>query len=591
MKATFEPAAAEPKRRKRARKAAEPKKAVAEPRRRKARKARVAAVYAEPRRAAPKRRRRRAAEPAPAFVFEPRRAAAPKRRRAAPRRLPARSMGYAFEPALTKEERMRNLAMGWYRKQGTVPPHLVQYLPAGYETMAPAALPAARRRAGRPRKSTAGLKHPRKTRKPTGAPKGKRGRPRLPTVQLKHPRKATPAKRRTTATRKRRTTSSALARGRYQRVVPVGQYKSAQTGQVIAIRRVFGKRNPAFETKHIVAGVGGLVLGIVGADLLDRFIATMAPSGSNTPLTDMAAIAAIRSKANAARMGTSAGGAVVGFGTAYLLRHKSPTASYALGGFGLGFGVKFLTQLVTDVIMPVVFKVQNRTTDTTANRLYPDKQGYADQTVTPTPVTTTPPANPPAATPGTNAGVGRVRDMRRPNIYRLPAPVRAGMPMQQQRQMVGNRAMPDFGPRATRPMARPGVMGVGCGGSCGNQSCAPSACHYPFENYQTGPESVPQGTQFIPSNVMQPITDYSNLSNQGTNQPSVQTPGTATDGTTIPDNLVVQVDTLSTPNGPVITQTPIGTTSGPRMSKDQIQRMMANAAAKRTNPYSHFMRR
>jgi len=547
MKPAFE-AAAEPRRRKarKARKAAEPRKArkaTATPRKR------VAPVYAEP---APRRRRRkarRAAEPAPAFVFEPRRAAAPKRRKAATRRAPVHSMRYAFEPALSKEEKMRNLALGWYRKQGTVPPHLVQYLPAGYETMGaapmarlPSAKPAKRR--GRPRKPTAQLKHPRKARKPTGAPKRKAGRPRLPTAQLKHPRKPAAAK-----PRRRRASSALATRGKYQRVVPTGQYKSAQTGQVIAIRRVFGKRNPAFETKHIAAGVGGLVLGVIGADLLDRFIATMAPSGTNTALTDTAAIAAIRSKASAARMATSAGGAVVGFGTAYLLRNKAPTASYALGGFGLGFGVKFLTQLVTDVIMPVVFKVEDRSKDLTANRMYPDKQGYADTTaVQSTPAT---PAVP--ATPGTQAGVGRVREMRRPNIYRLPSPRPSMVPTQ-------NR---DFGPRATKPM-RPGVMGVGCGGNCGNQSCAPGACHYPFENYQTGPESVPQGTQFIPPQMVQTPVSPTHAAEQ-----------------------VVQVDV--NPATGQIMGTPIGT-SGPAMTKADINRMMANASSKRSAPYAHLRR-
>ena len=556
MKATFE--SAEPKRRRTTRKAAEPKKA-----------RKVAPVYAEPRRAAPKRRRRRAAEPAPAFVFEPRRAA-PKRRKAATRRMPANSMGYAFEPALSKEERMRNMAMGWYKKTGSVPPHLIQYLPAGYEKMAAGpALPAApaKRRAGRPRKPTAQLKTPRKVRKPTGAPKKKAGRPRLPTAQLKHPRKTVAAKPRKTAAakpRKRRASSALTTRGRYQRVVPTGNYKSAQTGQVIAIRRVFGKRNPAFETKHIVAGVGGLVLGVIGADLLDRFIATMAPAGTNAAITDTQAIVAIRGKANAARMATSAGGAVVGFGSAYLLRHKSPTASYALGGFGLGFGVKFLTQLVTDVIMPVVFKVEDRSKDLTANRLYPDKAAYADISTT-----TAPPAKTDTTKPtGQQAGVGRVRDMRRPNIYRLPAPARPVMrPAMPQQQMAGNRPMtPDFGPRATRPMARPGVMGVGCGGgsncSCGNK------CQAPFDRFQMEPPVIPQGPQFIPPQFITPPVSQS-PTHDDTNAP------------------VVQVDV--TADGQ-ITATPIGT-SGPTMTRDQVQRLMANSAAKRNSPYSHIMRR
>ena len=145
---------------------------------------------------------------------------------------------------------------------------------------------------------------------------------------------------------------------------------------------------------------------------------------------------------------------------------------------------------------------------------------------------------------------------------------------------------PDFGPRATRPMARPGVMGVGCGGSCGgscgNQSCAPGACHYPFENWQTGPESVPPGTQFIPPKMIQeepslqplPINPRPPSSNNSSDQ-------------------VIAVDVNA--SGQITATGQAGLTTGlsasPVMTKDQITRMMANASTRRQSPYSHIARR
>ena len=457
VKATFEPAG--------------------EPRRRRAKKARR---VAEPAR----KQRRRVAQPSPAFVFEPARKRAPARRKRAP-------MYRAYDPArLSKEERMRKMALGMLKNRGTVLPHMMKYLTpedmAMVGTGPTLMLPAAKRRAGRPRKPTAQLKKPRRAKKATGTAKRRAGRPRMPTAMLKHPRKAAPIKRR----KVRSSSAGRIVGGAGKGIIRSGVYSSKGTGQVIAIRRVYSQKNPVWETKHLAAGAGGLVLGIISADLLDRFIATMAVDKGGAALNDRKAIAAIQSKVNAARMATSAGGAVVGFGSAYLLRKKSPIASYALGGFGLGFGVKFLTQLVTDVLMPVIFKVEDRTKDTYANRMYPDKQGYSDISTT-----TAPPASKNNNPPGTQAGVGR------PKVYRLPAP--RNQAMLRPGQIRG--AMPDFGPVATRHVS--GAVGS-CQG-CGGSSCASNSCNYPFERYGGTPAGA-SGMSPIPESanvgVPQPVS-------------------------------------------------------------------------------------
>ena len=420
----------------------------------------------------PKRRRRATRvmyEPAPAFVFEPARKKTTRKR---------------ATMSTSKIETMRALGRELLKSGKTIPGNILPYMTETDYALVKAEMSKAtpltgtKRKAGRPRKPSAQLKHPRRVKKPTGAPPARRGRPKLPSAQLKHPRRvkkptgAPPARRGRpklpTAQLKhprvvRKSPFPALhgiGRGHGKGIIRSGRYGNPETGEVIAIRRVYSRKNPIWETKHLAAAGGGLIVGIVGADLLDRFLATMAPEGSKEALTDVKAIAAIRSKANAVRMAASAGGAVVGFGGAYLLRNKSPMASYGLGGFGLGFGVKFLTQLVTDVLMPIVFKVEDRAADNTSNRLYPDKQGYADITTTS--------STPAKTSTGTQAGIGA------PRVYRLPAPSRA---------MNAKRVMPDFGPVARKPVGSVG----GC--NCGGGACSSNSCSYPFQKYDGSPNA------------------------------------------------------------------------------------------------------
>ncbi len=429
----------------------------------------------------PKRRRRATRvmyEPAPAFVFEPARA------KKATKKTTAKKTKRTTMSA-SKIETMRALGRELLKSGKTIPGNILPYMTETDYALVKAEMSKAtpltgapKRKPGRPRFPTAKLKNPRRVKKPTGAPKGKPGRPRFPTAQLKHPRRvkrptgAPPARRGRpklpTAQLKhprvvRKSPFPALhgiGRGMGKGIIRSGRYGNPETGEVISIRRVYSRKNPIWETKHLAAAGGGLIVGIVGADLLDRFLATMAPEGSKEALTDVKAIAAIRSKANAVRMAASAGGAVVGFGGAYLLRNKSPMASYGLGGFGLGFGVKFLTQLVTDVLMPIVFKVEDRAADNTSNRLYPDKQGYADITTTS--------STPAKTSTGTQAGIGA------PRVYRLPAPSRA---------MNAKRVMPDFGPVARKPVGSVG----GC--NCGGGACSSNSCSYPFQKYDGSPNA------------------------------------------------------------------------------------------------------
>jgi len=297
--------------------------------------------------------------------------------------------------------------------------------------------------------------------------------------EAKH-RKAAAAKKRAATKAKPKTSQ----RGKYRRDVPVGQYKGKKEGNVIEIKRVYSKSNPDWSKPAVVgAAAGGVLLGVVGSDLLDRFVATMAPQGADTALTGTDAIKAIRTKSNAWRMGTSALGTAIGIGGAYLMYSDESEgrqiASVGFAGFGLAFGVKFLTQVAVDVFMPILFKVDSSTEQSLSNRLYPDKQDYAGLSASD--------GNGNDITAGV-MGVGR-----RPNIFRLPS-------------------VKGVGPVATKPVGT-----AGCGGSgpahsflaaaakrsaCGSKSCADDgACSDPMiPSYMQngGGEAKPGGTN-VPS--------------------------------------------------------------------------------------------
>jgi len=315
-------------------------------------------------------------------------------------------------------------------------------------------------------------------------------------------KKASVAKKRA-ATRAKGKTSN---RGKWPREVPIGRYKGMKEGNVIEIKRVYTKKNPDWSNGGVIAaGAGGLLLGVVGSDLADRFVATMAPQGAAKALTGTAAIAAIRTKANAWRLGTSALGTAVGIGGAYMAsRYDNDYLAVGFGGFGLAFGVKFLTQLIVDVVMPVVFKVDTSTEDSISNRLYPDKQDYAGL----------------SASNGDDTGVTGVG---RPKLFSLPKTRSIG-PIAT--NGVGTAGCGGTGPAhsflasvARRHMA--GVSGT-CGnsGGCSGSSCVEGACNDPTvpgyamsENGNTKTPSTPGQSSKVPgyrdqsSNVSTTIPD------------------------------------------------------------------------------------
>lgn len=127
--------------------------------------------------------------------------------------------------------------------------------------------------------------------------------------------------------------------------------------------------------KAFAIASAGLAVGLLGARILDRIIATRMPADSKSgqkallPWYGKNAVAAINRRPDAIRIGAQVGGALVSIGGAYMLRHK-PVVPWLLGGLALGFGSNALLQLMEWYVLPYIWKIQKADEQTYANRLF-----------------------------------------------------------------------------------------------------------------------------------------------------------------------------------------------------------------------------
>lgn len=125
---------------------------------------------------------------------------------------------------------------------------------------------------------------------------------------------------------------------------------------------------------------GGVGVGLVIADFLDRYVATRTPDDS-TPTTGTAkhpwygrdAAAAQRRRPDAMRLGAQAAGAVAAMALTYWFRSGN-VLPWVFGGTSIGFGANLLKQLTDWFIMPMVFSVDDPTEESFANRMFPLEQ-------------------------------------------------------------------------------------------------------------------------------------------------------------------------------------------------------------------------
>lgn len=141
--------------------------------------------------------------------------------------------------------------------------------------------------------------------------------------------------------------------------------KSGKSGRVKTTRKSsitkVWLKNPVNNWKNVAALSAATALGYVATDVLDRFLATMAPKAEGDKKTFGwtygAAVKRIGARPNALRMGAQFGLAAVAFGGAMWVQKKSEPAAYALIGLSLGAGVHLLSQVATKYLMPMIFKV------------------------------------------------------------------------------------------------------------------------------------------------------------------------------------------------------------------------------------------
>lgn len=193
----------------------------------------------------------------------------------------------------------------------------------------------------------------RKAPKKVGVKTSKSGRVR--SVKMKSGQTA--SKRLTAGARKLRAKAHARTRTGVTRTYKY--YKKPRKYGVII------RENPANRTKSIVAAAGGFALGIVAADVLDRYIATRKTDTAEVSYGTTSK-ARVAEKADGVRIFAQAAGTGVSAVGAYMLRKKSVVGTYLLGGMAAAFAAKGLGMVLKDHIMPALFKSVDGKTDSTS---------------------------------------------------------------------------------------------------------------------------------------------------------------------------------------------------------------------------------
>ncbi len=232
-------------------------------------------------------------------------------------------------------------------------------------------------------------------------------------------------------------------------MVPSGKYFAPQSNAVISIKRVFPKENPVVEWDATTMGVAalGCLFGVVGAELVDRTIATMAKPDAKEPQYGTEAALAIRTKASAGRMLAQAAGAAVFGGGGYFTARYSQYAAAGMYGVAAGFLFKLFFQVTQDHIMPAIWKATGPAEKTWSNRLYADKQDWTQQGSVPAlpPSTSTPTSAEEVVYGGNGQAAGWPGMIGRPMAMPAPPPPVPGF---------GGRGM-DFGPVARTGVGEP----------------------------------------------------------------------------------------------------------------------------------------
>lgn len=128
-------------------------------------------------------------------------------------------------------------------------------------------------------------------------------------------------------------------------------------------------------------GVLGLGIGVTIADLVDRYVATMPPSGGQNPYFGRNAAAAQQRRPDVMRLGAQGLGALIAMVLTYVTRNVKG-APWLFGGLAGGFGVNLVQMGTRWFVMPMLLKSDNPNDPVLANRLYPLEQKVVQDPVT-----------------------------------------------------------------------------------------------------------------------------------------------------------------------------------------------------------------
>ncbi len=142
------------------------------------------------------------------------------------------------------------------------------------------------------------------------------------------------------------------------------------------------KSNPMSDLGQLAVLGGGVLAGAILADLLRRFVVTMAPKGGKEPFYGNLASERIDS-AHPTGMAYAAQGLLGAgsLGLAYAVRRKSPGAATFLAGLGIGALVQVGLDLFSYVVAPAVLKSKDINEKVIGNRLYPLQQEHSQKYV------------------------------------------------------------------------------------------------------------------------------------------------------------------------------------------------------------------
>jgi len=190
------------------------------------------------------------------------------------------------------------------------------------------------------------------------------------------------------------------------------QYKNKKYGVVI-------RENPANRGKAILGAAAGFGLGIVSADILDRYVATRGKDGADAITDPASAKIEINKKPDGYRIFAQAAGTGVAAVGAYMLRKKSMVGAYLLGGVAAAFAAKALGMVVKGHMMPALLPAKDSESDFVKRLGYGDLSGPRGYMGAPRPFQGKPSHIGPQAT-GSVGAYGCTRVPVNPSKYMTP---------------------------------------------------------------------------------------------------------------------------------------------------------------------------